>query len=94
MEIQLRAGHPDVKACAWRWRTGRRNCGYCRPAKDWPPLRHVWPTLAPPARSRTDGQGCGDGARSANKSGPEAEKPAAAEAGRAGEGERHYGLIR
>ena len=49
------------KGCAWRCRTGRRNCGYCRRAKAWPPLRHVWPTLAPPARTGSDGQGCRDG---------------------------------
>jgi hypothetical protein len=48
------------RGCAWRYWTGRRNCDCCGRVKGWPPLRHVWPTLALPALGWRDGQGCRD----------------------------------
>ena len=66
MEIQLRAGHPDVQ-------------GLCRALVDWSaelrllrdeprfghPLRHVWPTFARVVPGWRDGQVCRDRRRGA-----------------------------
>lgn len=42
---------------AWLWWTGRRNFGYYRRARGWPPLRHVWATFVSLAPGWRDGQG-------------------------------------
>ena len=73
------------RGCAEPWRIGRRNCGCCKRAKDWPPLRHVWPTFAPAPTAWSVGQRSRDMAGKAGIA-PEAKKPAAAGAGRARKG--------
>ena len=62
MEIQLRAGHPDVQGLCLALVDWSAELRLLRDEpRAWPPLRHVWPTLAPPALGRRDGQVCRDG---------------------------------
>jgi hypothetical protein len=76
-------GIPNSKGSAGRWPIGQENCGCCNDAEDWLTLRPSWLTFARAAgawRTRPSLLSLG---RERKQSGTEAEKPAAAGAGRA-----------